>query len=137
MSRFSFLPKKPPGAPAVLCLTNPCLAPAAEVLLEKFGQKYLAGGMKFFSVAALSLLLGLSVVCASPLEKEGGAKITKNEAEHIALKNHQGARVTAAKLEKIEGKKVWSIAIAQGKHQTMVAVDAMSGRILPVKKNDR
>lgn len=93
--------------------------------------------MKFFSLAALSLLLGLSMVCASPLEREGGAKITKNEAEHIALKHHEGARVTAAKLQTVEGRKVWSIEIAQGKNQTMVAVDAMSGRILPVKKDHR
>ena len=93
--------------------------------------------MKFFSLAALSLFLGLSMVCASPLEREGGAKITKNEAEHIALKHHEGARVTAAKLQTVEGRKVWSIEIAQGKHQTMVAVDAMSGRILPVKKDPR
>ena len=89
--------------------------------------------MKFFSLAALSLLLGLSMVCASPLEKEGGAKITKNEAEHIALKNHRDARVTAAKLETVEGRIVWSIEIAQGEHRTMIAVDAMTGRILSVK----
>jgi len=93
--------------------------------------------MKFFSLSALSLLLGLSMVCASPLEKEGGAKITKNEAEHIALKHHKGARVAAAKLETIEGRRVWSIEIAQGRHLTMVAVDAMSGRILSVKKGHR
>lgn len=93
--------------------------------------------MKFFSLTALSLLLGLSMVGASPLEKEHGIKITKNEAEHIALKHHEDARVTAAKLETVAGKKVWSIEIAQGKHLTMVEVDAMSGRILPVKKANR
>lgn len=93
--------------------------------------------MKFFSLSALSLLLGLSMVCASPLEKEHGTKITKNEAEHIALKHHEGARVTAAKLETIAGRKVWSLEIAQGKHRTMVAVDATSGRILPVEEGHR
>jgi len=106
-------------------------------LLEKFGQKSLADGMKFFSLAALSLLLGLSMVCASPLEKEHGTKITKNEAEHIALKHHEGARVMAAKLETVAGRKVWSIEIAQGKDLTLVAVDALTGRILPVKKGNR
>ena len=119
------------------CLTNRFLAPAAEVLLEKFGQKYLAEGMKFFSLAALSLLLGFSMVCANPREKDRAAKITKNEAEHIALKDHQGARVTAAKLETIDGKKVWSIEIAQGERRSKVAVDAMSGRIVPVKTDHR
>jgi uncharacterized membrane protein YkoI len=107
------------------------------VLLEKFAQKSLAEKMKFFYLAALSLLLGLSMVCASPLEKEHGTKITKNEAEHIALKDHQGSRVAAAKLETVEGRKVWSIEIAQGEHRTMVAVDAMSGRIVSVKKGSR
>ena len=93
--------------------------------------------MKFFSLSSLMFLLGLSMVCASPLEKEGGAKITKNEAEHIALKDHHGARVMAAKLETIEGKKVWSIEITQGEHLQTVAVDSMSGRILSVKEARR
>lgn len=93
--------------------------------------------MKFFSLSALCLLVGVSMVWASPLETKSGAKITKNEAEHIALKQHPGARVTAAKLETVQKVKIWSIEIAQGEQRQMVLVDAMSGRIIPPKTDHR
>ena len=92
--------------------------------------------MKFFFLSILSIFLGLSLLAASPQNPKGDAKITKNEAEHIALRQHHGARVTAAKLETVEGKLVWSIEVAQGENRTMVAVDAMTGRIVP-PKDDR
>ncbi len=93
--------------------------------------------MKSFSLAALSLFLGLSLVCANPLAKEPGTKITKNEAEHIALRQHKGARVTSAKLETVEGKKIWVIQIAQGKRQNLVQVNAVSGRVVATEKVSR
>ena len=93
--------------------------------------------MKLFSLTTFSLFLALSLVCASPRERAPGTKITKNEAEHIALKQEEGARVTAARLETVEGKKVWSIETARGPHLTLVTVDAKSGHILTVKKVDR
>ena len=73
------------------------------------------------------------MVWASPLETKSGAKITKNEAEHIALKQHPGARVTAAKLETVQKVKIWSIEIAQGEQRQMVLVDAMSGQHHPAQ----
>lgn len=93
--------------------------------------------MKFFSLSALSLLLGLSLAWANPLAKEPGSKITKNEAQHIALRGHKAARVTAAKLETIEGKKIWVIEIAHGKRETTVHVNAVSGRVVAPQKMDR
>ncbi|CAN5505177.1 hypothetical protein BH18VER2_BH18VER2_02540 [soil metagenome] len=87
--------------------------------------------MKVFCLSVLSLLFGFSLVFASPLDPKGDAKITRNEAQHIALRPHQGARVSAAKLETVEGKLVWSIELKEGERLTMVTVDAMSGRILP------
>ncbi len=93
--------------------------------------------MKIISLSAFSLFLGLSLVCANPLVKEPGTKITKNEAEHIALRQHKGARVTAAKLETVEGKKIWVIEIAQGKRQATVQVNAVSGRVVASEKVDR
>lgn len=92
--------------------------------------------MKILSLLAVMLVVCLSPLQASPLNPKGDAKITKNEAEHIALKHHEGARVTAAKLEKVEGKLVWSIEILgpKAKQATQVTVDAMSGRILSQEK---
>ena len=88
--------------------------------------------MKLLSLMALSLLLCFSLLSASPLDPEGQAKITKNEAEHIALKRYPGARVTAAKLEKVAGGMVWMIEIAPPKSKPVIAVsvDAISGRIV-------
>ena len=88
--------------------------------------------MKLLFLAALSLLLCFSPLFASPLDPEGDAKITKNEAEHIALKRYPSSRVTAAKLEKVAGRLVWLIEIAppQSKPVVAVTVDAMSGRIV-------
>ncbi|HEY5036118.1 MAG TPA: PepSY domain-containing protein [Chthoniobacterales bacterium] len=83
--------------------------------------------MKLIRLAAFSLLLCASTLQASPLNPEGNAKITKNEAEHIALKRFPGAHVTWSKLETKEGKLVWSLELA-GPAQH-VAVDAMTGRI--------
>ncbi len=82
------------------------------------------------------LVVCLSPFQASPLNPKGDAKITKNEAEHIALKHHEGARVTAAKLEKVAGKLVWSIEVSRPKAKkvTQVTVDAMSGHILSQEK---
>jgi uncharacterized membrane protein YkoI len=93
--------------------------------------------MKLVSLTALSLLLCFSLLSAVPLDTKGGAKITKNEAEHIALKNYPGARVTAARLEKGAGGPVWLIEIAPPKSKPVaVTVDAMSGRIVSDKKGD-
>ena len=86
--------------------------------------------MKLISLAAVVLLTALTVE-ASPNEPKSRAKITKNEAEHIALKQHPGARVVSAKLESANGHLVWLLEIAQrpGEPSARVEVDAMSGRI--------
>ena len=88
--------------------------------------------MKLVSLTALSLLVCFSFLSASPADTKSGAKITKNEAEHIALKDYPGARVTAAKLEKATGRLIWRIEIAppKSKPAVVVLVDAMSGRIV-------
>ncbi len=89
--------------------------------------------MKLISFAVCSLVLCLAPIQASPLNPKGNAKITKNEAEHIALKRFPGARVTSAKLETVQGRLVWSLQIAEEDARTArpVAVDALSGRIAP------
>jgi uncharacterized membrane protein YkoI len=94
--------------------------------------------MKFLSFTALSLVLALSSLTAAPSAKEA-AKITRNEAQHIALKSHRGARVTAATMETVGGKLVWAIEITgpKAQHITHVNVDAMSGQILSQKREKR
>jgi uncharacterized membrane protein YkoI len=91
--------------------------------------------MKRKSLFALALLLSFSFLEASPRDRKGDAKITKNEAEHIALKRFHSAHVTAAKLETVKGQLVWSVEIARGvsPQLTNVVVDAMSGRYISGK----
>lgn len=92
--------------------------------------------MKLISFAALWLVVSLALLQANPLHPPAGAKITRNEAQHIALKRFPGGHVKAVKLEKAKGKLIWSMAIAKPKSQTLteVAVDAMTGRIESVEK---
>ena len=93
--------------------------------------------MKRISFSALALLLSLSLLTASPHTPKG-ARITRNEAQHIALKGYPGARVTAAKLEKVRGILVWSIAIAPANAKpVLVAVDAQTGHVVPGEKEGR
>jgi hypothetical protein len=93
--------------------------------------------MKLISLAALSLLLSLSLLAASPPGAKG-AKITRNEAQHIALKRYPGGRVTAAKLETVQGILVWSIEITPANAQSVtIAVDATTGRVDPAKTGAR
>jgi uncharacterized membrane protein YkoI len=95
--------------------------------------------MKFVSLLACSLIVSFSLLHANPRDSKVDSKITKNEAEHIALKNHRGARVTAAKLDKLGGRPVWVIELSGPKadRTSQVSVDAMSGRVISDKKSGR
>ena len=90
--------------------------------------------MKVISLAALSLVVGLSLQ-ASPLDTKA-VKITKNEAEHIALKQYPGAHVKMAKLGMVDGKLVWSVELADAKSQQPIelGVDATTGRVVSPRK---
>ena len=95
--------------------------------------------MQRFFLLLLALLFSASLLQANPPDSKSGAKITKNEAEHIALKDHSGARVTSARLEKVKGKLVWLVDVSgpEANQLLHVTVDAMSGQILAQKKENR
>ena len=86
--------------------------------------------MKLISLAALSLFVCLSLV-ASPIERRGATKITKNEAEHIALRQYPGTHVQRAKLARLDGEPVWQVELAdsQSRQRIQVGVDATTGRV--------
>ncbi|MEO5717694.1 MAG: PepSY domain-containing protein [Chthoniobacterales bacterium] len=88
--------------------------------------------MKLISLAAFALLLCLVPLQANPLNPKGAAKITKNEAQHIALKHYPGARVADARLETVHGTLVWSLKIIEpgNKAPQLAAVDAKTGRMI-------
>jgi uncharacterized membrane protein YkoI len=85
---------------------------------------------------ALGMVLGFAAAAfaAQPIEAElmKQAKITKAEAEHIALaKVHHGS-IQSAEIEKEKGHLVWSFDIARpGTHDiTEILVDAKTGKII-------
>ncbi len=95
--------------------------------------------MKLLSLLSLSLIVSLLPLQANANEPRGDARITKNEAQHIALQHHRGARVSSARLAKVNGKSVWLIELTGPKANRVseVSVDAMSGRVVSDKKSNR
>jgi len=103
------------------------------------------------SVITVGLLAGGLTACVTEKEegkegKEGAkataaqleaqAKITKAEAEKIALEKVPGGTIKEGEIEKEKGKVIWSFDIATPgtKDITEVNVDAMTGAVIDVSK---
>jgi hypothetical protein len=99
------------------------------------------------SIITLGLLAGGLTACTTEKEgKEGEkataakleaqAKITKAEAQKIALDKVPGGTIKEGELEKEKGKLLWSFDIATPgtKDITEVQVDAMTGAVLDIAK---
>ena len=92
------------------------------------------------SILAVGLLAGGLVGRAGEKEDEAGlaakAKISKAEAERIALAKVPNGTIKEAGLEKEKGKVIWSLDIATPgtKDITEVAVDAMTGEVVAIDK---
>ncbi len=92
-------------------------------------------GAKTTAVALFAMASAIALAAASPaseatLTKQ--AKITKAEAEHIALAKVSHGRVKSAEIENEKGHLVWSFDIAtpNTKDITEFLVDAKSGQII-------
>lgn len=87
--------------------------------------------MKLLALCSLFFL----VLCI-PLTADAGGrpetKITRNEAQHLALRSYPGARVTAAHLNHAHGHPVWLIELAGPEANQVVhlSVDGMNGRVV-------
>ena len=85
--------------------------------------------------AALALALGLG--CATTQTKlDANAKVSKADAEKIALTRAPGGSIKESELEKEHGRLVWSFDIATPGTSdiTEVQVDAVTGEIVSVEK---
>jgi hypothetical protein len=106
--------------------------------VERFGVEQVEGRMK--RTRMFSLTLGIvfgfaaAIFAAQPSEAElmKQAKITKAEAEQIALANVSHGIVKSAEIEKEKGHLVWSFDIARpGTHDiTEILIDATTGKII-------
>ena len=102
------------------------------------------------SIVTLGLLAGGLTACmtekegkegkegekATPAKLEAQAKITKAEAQKIALDKVPNGTIKEGELEKEKGKLLWSFDIATPgtKDITEVQVDAMTGAIIDISK---
>ena len=102
------------------------------------------------SIVTLGLLAGGLTACttekegkedkesekATAAQLEAQAKITKAEAQKIALDKVPGGTIKEGEIEKEKGKVIWSFDIATPgtKDITEVNVDAMTGAIVDVSK---
>ncbi|MDQ6764671.1 MAG: PepSY domain-containing protein [Verrucomicrobiota bacterium] len=86
------------------------------------------------AVLALAAISTISLEAATAREnkrlREG--KITKNEAEHLVLKQFPGAKITSCELTRGEDHSVWVLNVikAGGHDATKVQVDGRTGKIL-------
>jgi uncharacterized membrane protein YkoI len=100
------------------------------------------------SIITLSLLAGGLTACMTEKEEgkasekataaklESQAKITKAEAQKIALARVPGGTIKEGEIENEKGKVIWSFDIATPgtKDITEVNVDAMTGAVIDVSK---
>jgi len=87
--------------------------------------------MKLLMLLTLSVLVAISTP-ASASDRHLATRITKNEAQHLALNGHPGGRVTAANLDRSSGRPIWRIEIMEANAARVVhlSVDATNGRVL-------
>ena len=91
---------------------------------------YLAFGLAVVSMFALVAAISSKDLTEAELTKQ--AKITKAEAEQIALAKVSHGIVKSAEIEKEKGHLVWSFDIAKPKTNdiTEILVDAKTGKII-------
>lgn len=87
------------------------------------------------AVALLGTFLPLVTVSASSANDASlvkSARVTKNQAERIALAKVPDGRIKSAEIEKEKGHLVWSFDIAKPRTKdiTEILVDAKTGRII-------
>ena len=97
--------------------------------------------MKIKTIICSALAIGLFVGCASEHHEDQAklqaeAKVSKADAQSIALGRVPNGTIKEGELEKENGKLIWSFDIAtpDSKDITEVNVDAISGQVVGVDK---
>jgi len=92
--------------------------------------------MSIRTLSSAVLVAGLLLGCASESKLQRQARISKPEAEKIALAKAPNGTIKEGELEKEKGRLIWSFDIAtpDSKDITEVQVDAQSGQVVAVEK---
>jgi uncharacterized membrane protein YkoI len=95
-------------------------------------------------ILCTALVIGLLAGCASEkgereesqAQLQSAAKISRTDAEHIALARVPNGTIKSAELEKEKGKLIWSFDMntPDSKDITEVNVDAITGQVVGVDK---
>lgn len=88
------------------------------------------------SLAVLLAVLLLGCASEKQAKLEAQARVTKPEAEKIALTRAPNGTIKEGELEKEKGRLIWSFDIAtpDSKDITEVQVDAQTGQVVAVEK---
>lgn len=81
----------------------------------------------------LKIMSLVAVVALTGFALQGHPKISKQQAEKIALKEIKGGKVLSGEYEKEDGKEIWSFDIKVGKGIKEVWVDPQSGKVIKVE----
>ena len=96
--------------------------------------------MKIKTILCSAIAIGLFVGCASEKQDQAKlqaeAKVSKADAQSIALGRVPNGTIKEGELEKEKGKLIWSFDIAtpDSKDITEVNVDAINGQVVSVEK---
>ena len=84
-------------------------------------------------MARLKVLIVILLLCISPLS-QAQQRISRAEAEKIALARVPGGKTISGKLEKEKGRQIWSFDISMpgSRNITEVWVDARTGKVVHV-----
>ena len=87
----------------------------------------------------ICILLLLAAFQTAILQAEPEAtkdKITRDEAQHIALEKVPGGSVKSASLKRENGRGIWAVAITKkgSDVRTEIHVDAATGHIVPIQE---
>lgn len=87
------------------------------------------------AVALVSIFAATGILFAGSRENQRlqEGKITKNEAQHLVLKQFPDATIKSCELKTANGHSVWVVSLIKANDKTVaqVQVDGVTGKILP------
>ncbi len=95
--------------------------------------------MKQLFLGAIAMLLSVNIAYADGGDKkESEAKITRDQAKEIALKQLPGGKIADCDLEKRKGKLYWEVEVKSedGKVKKEMKIDAASGEVSDIKEDN-